>query len=153
NFLKTHFKVIWTIISAFLGTFFGVLLSEVGINYLNPLHATLLGLAIFGLLYLIIPYAQTDDPDIIFKRRILRLSIGWGSVLGLLFIVITPQWYLFTGLISTAVVGTIILVFLGRKEEREKISVKWRFYTLLSLFILLILFGVLLFIQISTMPT
>jgi drug/metabolite transporter (DMT)-like permease len=69
-----------------------------------------------------------------------------------LFIVITPEWYLFTGFISTAVVGTIILVFLGRKEEREKISVKWRFYTLLSLFILLILFGVLFFIQLSTIP-
>ncbi|MHA1992280.1 MAG: hypothetical protein ACW98A_15010, partial [Candidatus Hodarchaeales archaeon] len=146
NFLKAHFKVIWIIFSAFLGIFFGIILSEIGYNFLNPLHATLLGFAIFGLLYLVIPYTQTDDPDIIFKRRILRLSIGWGSVIGLLFIVITPQWYLFTGLISTAVVGTIILVFLGRKEEREKISVKWRFYTLLSLFILLILLGVLLFI-------
>ncbi len=153
NFLKIHFKVIWTIISACLAIFFGILLSPISLNYLNWIHTTLLMLAIFGLLYLIIPYTQTEDPDIIFKRRILRLSIGWGSVLGLLFIVITPQWYLFTGLISTAVVGTIILVFLGRKEEREKISVKWRFYTLLSLFILLILFGVLFFIQLSTIPT
>jgi hypothetical protein len=152
TFLKIHFKVIWTIISIFLAIFFGILLSPISLNYLNWIHTTLLMFAIFGLLYLIIPYTQTEDPDIIFKRRILRLSIGWGSVIGLLFIVITPEWYLFTGFISTAVVGTIILVFLGRKEEREKISVKWRFYTLLSLFILLILFGVLFFIQLSTIP-
>ena len=152
SFVKIHFKVIWTIISIFLGIFFGIVLSDIILGLLNPIHSTLLALAIFGLLYLIIPYAQTSDPDIIFKRRILRLSIGWGSVIGLLFIVITPEWYIFTGFISTAVVGTIILVFLGRKEEREKISVKWRFYTLLSLFILLILFGVLFFIQLTTIP-
>jgi hypothetical protein len=152
NFLKIHYKIIWIIFSAFLGIFFGILLSDVYLHILNPLHATLLSLAIFGLLYLIIPYAETGDPDLIFKRRILRLSIGWGSVIGLLFIVITPVWYIFTAFISIAVVGTIILVYLGRKEEREKISVKWRFYTLLSLFILLILFGVLFFIQLSTIP-
>jgi len=40
-------------------------------------------------------------------------------------------------------------VYIGRKEEREKISIKWRFYTLLSLFLLLIIFGVLLFLQLS----
>ncbi|MFX1456523.1 MAG: hypothetical protein ACFFDB_14200 [Promethearchaeota archaeon] len=145
RFLKAHFKTIWTLFSAFLGLLFGILLSDIVLSLLNPLHATLLAFAIFGLLYLIIPYTQTTDPDIIFKRRVLRLSIGWGSLIGILFIVITPQWYLFTGFISTAVVGTIILVFLGRKEEREKISVKWRFYTLLTLFILLILLGVLFF--------
>jgi hypothetical protein len=150
NFLKIHFKVIWTVISVFLAIFFGILLSDVVLHILNPIHATLLAFAVFGLLYLVIPYTQTEDPDLIFKRRILRLSIGWGSVIGLLFIVITPDWYLFTGFISTAVVGTIILVFLGRKEEREKISVKWRFYTLLSLFVLLTLLGVLFFIQLST---
>ncbi|MFW9821556.1 MAG: hypothetical protein ACFFE4_01390 [Candidatus Thorarchaeota archaeon] len=146
RFLKAHFKTIWTLFSAFLGIIFGVLLSDIVLSILNPIHATLLAFAIFGLLYLVIPYTQTTDPDIIFKRRVLRLSIGWGSLIGILFIVITPQWYLFTGFISTAVVGTIILVFLGRKEEREKISVKWRFYTLLTLFILLILLGVLFFL-------
>ncbi|MHA2283248.1 MAG: hypothetical protein ACXAC5_20595 [Promethearchaeota archaeon] len=150
NFVKAHFKVIWTIVSILAAISCGILLSDLVFHILNPIHATLLMFAIFGLLYLIIPYTQSTDPDIIFKRRILRLSIGWGSLIGLLFIVITVEWYLFTGFISTAVVGTIILVFLGRKEEREKISVKWRFYTLLTLFILLILFGVLFFIQLST---
>jgi hypothetical protein len=97
--------------------------------------------AIFGLLYLVIPSKKTEEPDIIFKRRILRLSVGWGSAISLLFIVITPVWYIFTVLISIGVVGTITLVYLGRKEEREKISIKWRFYTLLILFILLIIFA------------
>lgn len=152
NFVKIHFKVIWIIISAFLGIFVGTLLSDITLGFLNPVHSVLLALAIFGLLYLVIPSPQTDDPDIIFKRRILRLSVGWGSVIGLLFIVITPVWYIFTVLISIAVVGSIILVYIGRKEEREKISVKWRFYTLLSLFILLILFLVLFIIQLPTLP-
>ncbi|KKN25730.1 hypothetical protein LCGC14_0881870, partial [marine sediment metagenome] len=85
----------------------------------------------------------------IFKRRIIRLSIGWGSVIAVLFMVIPPEGYIATTFISIAVVGTIILVYIGRKEEREKISIKWRFYTLLSLFLLLIIFGVLLFLQLS----
>jgi hypothetical protein len=149
NFVKTHFKLIWIPFSGFIAIFMGILLSDVVLHLLNPVHSTLLGLAIFGLLYLVIPYAQTSDPDIIFKRRVIRLSIGWGSVIGILFTIITIEWYIFTVFISIAVVGTIILVYIRRKEEREKISIKWRFYTLLILFILLILFGVLLFLQIS----
>jgi hypothetical protein len=99
--------------------------------------------AIVGLLSLLIPSEESEDADVIFKRRVLRLSIGWGSVISLLFILITPDWYPFAGFISTAVVGTIILVFIRRKEEREKISIRWRFFTLLSLFILLIILGIL----------
>ncbi|MHA2009085.1 MAG: hypothetical protein ACW99E_18320, partial [Promethearchaeota archaeon] len=52
------------------------------------------------------------------------------------------EYYILAIFISIAVVGTIVLVYLGRKEEREKISVKWRFYTLLTLFLLLIIFGI-----------
>jgi hypothetical protein len=80
----------------------------------------------------------------------LRLSYGWGSVIAFLFIYITPVWYIFTILISIAVAGSIVLIFIGRKEEREKISVKWRFYTLLSLFIFLIIFAILFVIQLLT---
>ncbi|MFW9822338.1 MAG: hypothetical protein ACFFE4_05360, partial [Candidatus Thorarchaeota archaeon] len=150
-FVKTHFKLIWIPFSAFIALFVGVLLSDIVLHILNPVHSTLIGLSIFGLMYLVIPYAKTNDPDIIFKRRVIRLSIGWGSVIGMLFTIITIEWYIFTVFVSIAVVGTIILVYLRRKEEREKISVKWRFYTLLSLFILLIIFGVLLFLQLSFM--
>ena len=124
----------------FLAILTGILFSPVILNLLNWGHTTLLMFAAFGLLTLVIPSKDTTDADAIFKRRILRLSIGWGSAISLLFVLITPVWYIFTVLISIAVVGTITLVYLGRKEEREKISIKWRFYTLLILFSLLILF-------------
>jgi hypothetical protein len=150
SFIKANFKIIWFLFSIFLAIFVGILMSTVVLDILNWGHTTLLMFAIVGLLSLVIPSEETEDADIIFKRRVLRLSIGWGSVISLLFILITPDWYLFTGFISTAVVGTIILIFLRRKEEREKISIKWRFYTLLSLFILLIILGVLFALQFST---
>jgi hypothetical protein len=143
SFIKANFKIIWILFSIFLAIFIGISMSKLVLDLLNWGHTTLLMLAIVGLLTLVIPSEESEDPDVIFKRRVLRLSIGWGSVISLLFILITPDWYLFTGFVSTAVVGTIILVIIRRKEESQKISIKWRFYTLLSLFILLIILGVL----------
>ncbi|HEC38476.1 MAG TPA: hypothetical protein ENI29_09580 [bacterium] len=150
-YVKTYYKVFWFLFSTSTSIFFGILLSEVGPLpiHLNWFHDILLTFAIFGFLYLVIPAAKSLDPDVIFKRRIIRLSIGWGSVIAVLFMVIPIDGYIATTFISIAVVGTIILVYIGRKEEREKISIKWRFYTLLSLFLLLIIFGVLLFLQLS----
>jgi len=131
--------------------FVGILLSELFLSILlGPLHPTLLTIAIFAFFILVVPSSKTSDPDVLFKRRILRLSYGWGSIIAFLFIYITPVWYIFTIFISIAVAGSIVLIFIGRKEEREKISVKWRFYTLLSLFIFLIIFGILFFIQLLT---
>jgi hypothetical protein len=145
SFLKTYFKYVWIPFSMLISVFIGLLFSPLIFNVLtNWIHSILVMISIFGLMCLVIPYRETADPDRIFRRRILRLSIGWGSVIGLLFVVITPDWYIFTFFISIAVIGTIIVVYLLRKEEREKISVKWRFYTLLTLTILFILFGILL---------
>ena len=148
SFVKKNFKYIWIPFSIVISVFSGVLLSPVFLNVLNWIHSTLAIFSIFGLLYLVTPYEKSSDPDKIFKRRILRLSIGWGSVIGILFILVTIDWYIFTVLISIAVVGTIIVVYLLRKEEREKISIKWRFYTLLTLTILLIMFAIFFGIQI-----
>ena len=136
-YVKTYYKIFWFLFSASTSIFFGILLSDLVFHILNPFHAALLMFAIFGFLYLVIPAAKSLDADVIFKRRIIRLSIGWGSVIAVLFMVIPIEGYIATIFISIAVVGTIILVYIGRKEEREKISIKWRFYTLLSLFILL----------------
>ncbi|MFX1375753.1 MAG: hypothetical protein ACFFA0_08080 [Promethearchaeota archaeon] len=148
KFLKTHFRIIWILFSASVAVFLGVLLSERFFSILlGPIHPTLLAIAIFAFLILVIPSSKSSDPDIIFKRRIVRLSYGWGSVVAFLFIYITPDWYFFTIFISIAVVGSIILIFIGRKEEREKISIKLRFYILLILFVLLIIFGALFVIQ------
>ncbi len=148
GFLKTHFKSIWITFSAFVAVFLGILLSELFLSILlGPIHPTLLTIAIFAFLILVVPYAKSTDPDVIFKRRVLRLSYGWGSVIAFLFIYITPVWYIFTVFISIAVIGTITLVYMGRKEEREKLSIKWRFYTLITLFIAFISFGVLFVLQ------
>jgi hypothetical protein len=151
KFIKTYFKIIWIMFSASVAIFLGVLLSELFLSILSGvIHPTLLTIAIFAFLILVVPSSTSSDPDVIFKRRMLRLSYGWGSVIAFLFIYITPVWYIFTIFISIAVAGSIVLIFIGRKEEREKISVKWRFYTLLSLFIFLIIFGILFFIQLLT---
>jgi hypothetical protein len=147
RFLKMHYRFIWKLFCAFIATLVGILLSEIVFGLLNWYHSLLLIFGLFGLLYLILPTEDSTDADLIFKRRILRLSLGWGSVIGILFTVIPIEGYILAIFISIAVVGTIVLVYLGRKEEREKISIKWRFYTLLSLFILLIIFGIMLTIQ------
>ena len=78
----------------------------------------------------------------------MRLIIGWGSVIGVLFGIITPEWYIFTIWISIWVLGAILLLYMSFKEKREKISIKWRFYTLLILIIMLVLFGIFFSIQI-----
>ncbi|MHA2258930.1 MAG: hypothetical protein ACXACO_13245 [Promethearchaeota archaeon] len=142
RFIKVNYRSIWKVFSLLIAILSGILLSEWGIGLLVWYHALLLVFGLFGLLYILPPAEDATDADIIFKRRILRLSIGWGSVIFLLFTIIPVEYYILAIFISIAVVGTIVLVYLGRKEEREKISVKWRFYTLLTLFLLLIIFGI-----------
>ena len=78
----------------------------------------------------------------------LRLIIGWGSVIGVLFGFIAPVWYIFATWISIWILGAVLLPYMSFKEKREKISIKWRFYTLLILIIMLVLFGILFGIQI-----
>ncbi|MFX0080680.1 MAG: hypothetical protein ACFE94_02905 [Candidatus Hodarchaeota archaeon] len=144
KFLKTYFKILWILLSLSLAVFFGI----ISLQIFDWVHSILLMIVIFGILYLIIPSPKSDDPDVKFKIRIKRLSIGWGSVISFLFMFITnPNWYMPTILITISVVGSMILVYLRKKEEREKIAVKWRFYTLLTLFVLLIIFTILVIAQ------
>jgi len=147
--IKTYFKIIWILFSASVAIFFGVLFSELILSILiGPFHPILLTIGIFLFLILVVPSSKSSDPDVIFRRRVLRLSYGWGSVIAFLFISgIDPVWYIAIILISISVVGSIVLVYLRKKEEREKIAVKWRFFTLLTLFMLLISFIILLVIQ------
>ncbi len=148
NFIKTHAKHIWLITCVFIPIFTGILFSEVFLNLLNPIHATLIMFPIFGLLFSVTPADKTEDVDVMFKRRMLRLIIGWGSVIGVLFGIIPPLWYIFTTWISIWILGAVLLPYISFKEKREKISIKWRFYTLIILITTLVLFGVLFGIQI-----
>ena len=146
--VANYFKIIWILFSASVGIFIGVLLSELFLSLLlGPIHPTLLTIAIFLFLILVVPSSKSSDPDVIFRRRVLRLSYGWGSVIAFLFLYIDPNWYIATMLISISVVGSIVLVYLRKKEEREKIAYKWRFFTLITLFMLLIIFIISLVIQ------
>ncbi|MFX1366500.1 MAG: hypothetical protein ACFFCE_03250 [Promethearchaeota archaeon] len=148
-FIKIHYRAIWTIINIIASIFFGILFSDVIFGLLNPIHATLLIFPIFGLLYSFMPSKKSDDPDIKFRRRMIRLIISWSSVIIVLFAFITPIWYIFTIWISIWIVGAILLPYMIFKEKKENISIKWRFYTLIFLIILLIFFGIIFVIQIS----
>ena len=146
--VANYFKIIWILFSASLAIFVGVLLSELILSILiGPVHPILAIIAIFAFLILVVPSSKSSDPDVIFRRRVLRLSYGWGSVIAFLFLYIDPNWYIATMLISISVVGSIVLVYLRKKEEREKIAYKWRFFTLVALFLLLIIFIILLVVQ------
>ncbi|MFX1571704.1 MAG: hypothetical protein ACFFB0_03070 [Promethearchaeota archaeon] len=147
KFLKTYYKLIWILFSLFISPYCGLLLSPLFLNYLSWYHSILVTIAMFGLLYLVIPSKKSKDPDIIFKRRMIRFTVGWGSAITVIFMFITPIYYILTVFIAIAVIGTFVLVYMGRKEEREKLSVKWRFYTLITLFIAFIFFGIMLVLQ------
>ncbi|MFX1312642.1 MAG: hypothetical protein ACFFHD_08530, partial [Promethearchaeota archaeon] len=147
HFLKTYYKVIWISLSVFIAVFSGLLVSPLYLYSLDWYRSILLIFAVFCLLYVVIPPKKSMDADTIFKRRMIRLIIGWGSVIAFTFMFIPLMWYIFTVFISMAVIGTVTLVYMGRKEEREKLSIKWRFYTLIILFIAFITFGVLFIFQ------
>ncbi|MEE9376599.1 MAG: hypothetical protein V3V33_01010 [Candidatus Lokiarchaeia archaeon] len=146
--VKNHIRSIWIIMCMFVSILLGVLFSPAILNLLNPIHSTLLIFPLFGLLYSLIPSKKSDDADIRFKRRMIRLIINWGSIIVVLFAFITPIWYIFTIWISIWIVGAILLPYMIFKEKRENISIKWRFYTLIFLIILLILFGIIFGIQV-----
>ncbi|MFX1302635.1 MAG: hypothetical protein ACFE9X_04670 [Promethearchaeota archaeon] len=145
SFLKKNFQYVWIIFSLFVSIFFGIL------TYILTLwlvHSIVLVFPIFGILYSIMPSKKSEDADLMFRRRMLRLIISWGSIIVLLFAFITWVWYIFTIWISIWIMGAILLPYISFKEKRENISIKWRFYTLIILIILLVLFGILLALQI-----
>ncbi|MEE9376598.1 MAG: hypothetical protein V3V33_01005 [Candidatus Lokiarchaeia archaeon] len=146
---KRYFKFFWILISACIASFIGILFSEAILNFLNPIHATLLIFPIFGIIYSLKPSEKTEDVDIMFRRRMLRLVISWGSIIIIMFSFIPSDYYIFTTWISIWILGAILLPYIIFKEKNENISIKWRFYTLIILISMLILFGILLLVYSS----
>jgi len=144
---KRYFKFFWILISACIASFIGILFSEAILNLLNPYHATLLIFPIFGIIYSLKPSEKTEDVDLMFRRRMFRLVISWGSIITVMFSFIPLEWYIFTTWISIWILGAILLPYIIFKEKNENISIKWRFYTLIILITLLILFGIIVGIQ------
>jgi len=146
-FFKKQFKYIWILISACLAVFIGIIFSDSILGLLNPYHSIILIFPIFGIIYSLKPSEKTEDVNIMFRRRMVRLVISWGSTIIIMFTFIPAEWYVFTTWISIWILGAILLPYIIFKEKNESISIKWRFYTLIILISLLILFGIIVAIQ------
>ena len=133
----------------FAGLFIGILFSDMVLALLWWGHATLLGLATSGILISLIPPKKTEDVDIIFKNRMQRFITIWISFTVFVFALILPylESILF-GLIlilsSIIILGAILAIYIYRIEKKQKISIKWRFYTTIVLITLTIMWALLL---------
>ncbi len=144
KFLRVNFKVIRIILTLLLGVFMGILFSDLILHILNPYHSSLLAIAISGLSYGIIPSLKSEDLDEIFKEKMKRFITIWISITIFILLIIVPVtlkisliFTFFLIILSILGLGAILLLFIYRLEERERVSIKWRFYTLIFFFILL----------------
>ena len=152
NFLKRNVRVIAIILCILAGIIVGITFSEIG---LLPLliwyHATLLALATSGILISLIPPKKTDDLDIVFKKRMQRFITLWVSFTFFVFALILPYitsflFALILILSSIIILGAILAIYIYRIEKKQKISIKWRFYTTIILITLTIIWALLLVI-------
>jgi len=144
-FLKRNFKPIWIVISIFISLNFAILIYP----FLGLFHLILITLAIFGLLYSIIPSEKSADPDEMFSRKMKRLIILWGGVIGFIFSFIPIAFMIPAIFISILILGAILEPYIYYKEKKENISIKWRFYSILFFIIILIITGIMAILQIS----
>jgi hypothetical protein len=142
NFVKLHYRIIWVSFSLFLAILLGVLLSPLQFNYLNWYHSIFVMLGLFGLLTLVLPSKKTKDVDLMFKHRMRKLITSWVTVIAILFLFIDFIWYIIAFWISIWILGIILIPYVIYKERRDKISVKWRFYTLIIIFTAIIIVGI-----------
>ncbi len=142
KFLRVNFKVIRIILCIILGLVMGILFSDLVWHYLNPFHSILLALAIFGISYGTIPGVKSTDIDEIFREKMKRFITIWISITAFISAIILPYivsivLIFFLVILSILGLGAILLIFIYRLEEAERVSIKWRFYTLIFFFILL----------------
>ena len=142
NYLKRNYKIVRVLICIFFGCITGVLFSDLILHILNPFHSLLLALAIFGLLFGILPSKKSEDYDEVFKEKMTRFITLWIGVTAFIFLFVLPYiesilLSIFLLLLSILGLGAIILIYLYRLEEKERLSIKWRFWTLIIFFIIL----------------
>jgi len=150
NFLKTNFKIIQIILSIFIGISTGLIFSEMVLSVLNLYHSTLLSIATFGISYAITDYLwyfyyvkKLGDLKQIFRQKLKIFIIIWISFSCFIFALILPYvisilYSIFLILIPFWGLGAILIWVVNRKEAKEKISVKVRFFITLSTIILFI---------------
>ena len=149
NFLKKHFKIIGIIFCLFAGIIVGELFSNIVLGLLRWDHAALSGLATSGILISLLPTKKTDDLDQVFKQRMQRFITLWISFTVFVFALILPYLTsIIFGIIlilsSIIILGAILAIYIYRIEKKQKISIKWRFYTTILLISLTIIWVVLL---------
>jgi hypothetical protein len=151
NFLKKNLRIIEIILCVFAGLLVGVVFSDIVLGLLWWVHATLLALAASGIFISLLPPKQTEDVDQVFKNRMQRFITLWISFTVFVFILILPyiRSILF-GIIliisSIIILGAILAIYIYRIEKKQKISIKWRFYTTIILITLTIIWALLLVI-------
>jgi len=134
NFLQANFKVVRILFCIFVGILSGILGIVLSQGWLNPWHATLLSLAVFGICFGLIPAKRAKEPDEIFYQKMRQFSTIWIGITGFIFTLIVP--YITSILFGIILIippilglGATLLLFIYRKEKKDKISIKWRFYT------------------------
>jgi len=149
NFLKKNIRTIAIILCILAGIVVGITFSEVGLlALLRWDHATLLALATSGISISLIPPKKTDDIDIVFRNRMRRFITLWVSFTFFVFALILPyiESFLFAIILilsSIIILGAILAIYIYRIEKKQKISIKWRFYTTVILIILTIIWALL----------
>ena len=68
--------------------------------------------AIFGLMFSVLPTIESDDPDVMFKRKMTKLIISWLAVIGILFGFLPVEWYIFIIFVGLCIIGAILTPFL-----------------------------------------
>jgi len=162
NFLKNNIRVIEIILCVFAGIIVGIVLGFIRWDHATLLrwdHATLLALATTGILISLLPPKKTDDVDQVFKNRMQRFITLWISFTFFVFALILPSITSFLfGIIlilsSVIILGAIVAIYIYRIERKQKISIKWRFYTTIILITLTIIWALLLvvFYLVEVMP-
>jgi hypothetical protein len=149
NFIKNNLKAIEIIFCGVAGIIVGIFFSDLVLSLLIWYHSALLGGASTGILISLLPTKKTDDIDIIFKNRMQRFITLWISFTVFVFALILPYItsFLFGTILiisSIIVLGAILAIYIYRIEKKQKISIKWRFYTTIILIVLAIIWAFLL---------
>ncbi|MBN1214920.1 MAG: hypothetical protein JXA99_05690 [Candidatus Lokiarchaeota archaeon] len=139
SFLKHNWIIIWSIISVFTGIIIFLLLGLFIVQYWVYSFIICIGLVFFMIFYNISIKSSEDNPGKLLKYRIIYLSSGWLSIIGIILSYIEAEFYIITVLLSFTILGAIFLPYIYYKEKKEKISIKWRFYSTIFFIIILII--------------
>ena len=127
-----------------IGILVGLTFSEFGLGLLDIFYSVLLTLAIFGMLFGLIPSKKVSEPDDVFEQKMKRFITIWISTSLFIYVLLLPyiESFLYSLILMTSSIlglSAIVLIFIYRKEKKQKISIKWRFYaTTISIILVIV---------------